>query len=153
MAVLAHQHETQTQHDFALSIRRDRSATDFMANLHVGDIFHARAQTTASFVCLTLQVTESTIRARRITTQSVHEFDRTTGIEGPEGNPLTIDSVAPLPADIHEIMLGLDRKYAASDARRVVDPDWRLPPEQARLTKEEQRGLVFVGRFYRNHPI
>ena len=114
----------------------------------VGDIFHAKPKGTASFICLTLQITEKTIVARRMmTSESRHVFDRTTGLEIPEDDdPLTIDSVAPLPADIREIMLGLDRKYAGSNAPQLFS-------QEARLTKEERRGLLFVARFYRAHPI
>ena len=117
-----------------------------LRKIAVGDIFHASAPVTASYICLTLEVTKDTIRARRVTTQTEHEFDRATGIEGPEDNPTIIDSVAPLPADIHEIMLSLDRKYGAKDPPKLFS-------EEARLTKEQQRGLLFVADFYPEHPI
>jgi len=124
-----------------------------LRRIAVGDIFHAHAQKTASYVCLALQVRENTIFARRITTQSVHEFDRATGVEGPEDNPLIINSVAPLPADIREIMLALDRKYHNGEHRYAEDPNWQRPEDEAHLTKEEIRGLIFVGKFYGDNPI
>lgn len=124
-----------------------------LRDISAGDLFHASTQSGASFVCLALQVRERTIFARRITTQSVHEFDRTTGIEDPDDIPLTINSVAKLPADVHEIMLGLDRKYREAEYRHAEDPEWDLPEDEARLTKDEIRGLLFVGNFYRAHPI
>jgi len=83
-----------------------------LRRIAVGDLFHGRpGEGTASFICLALQVRDKTIFARRITTQSVHEFDRTTGVENVDNNPVVIDSVAPLPGDIRDILLGLDRKY------------------------------------------
>jgi hypothetical protein len=125
-----------------------------LAAIAVGDLFHGRPRKgTASVICLVLQVRENTIFARRITTQSVHEFDRTTGVETDESNPVVINSVAPLPADIREIMLGLDGKYRAAEHRRAEDPEWTMPPEQARLTEEEKRGLLFIGQFYQDNSI
>jgi len=124
-----------------------------LKNIADGDIFHGRPpKGTASFICLALQVRERTIFARRITTQSVHEFDRTTGVEV-DSNPVVINSVAPLPADIREILLGLDRKYREAEYRRAEDPDWRLPEDEAKLTKDEIRALLFVGKFYEENPI
>src|ERR1700739_4849498 len=111
-----------------------------LAAIAVGDLFHGRPRKgTASVICLALQVREKTIFARRITTQSVHEFDRATGVEIDDSNPVIIDSIAPLPSDIHEIMLGLDRKYREVEYRLAEDPEWRMPPEQACLTEDEKR--------------
>ncbi|MFI5001286.1 MAG: hypothetical protein ACHQK9_15520 [Reyranellales bacterium] len=124
-----------------------------LRRIAVGDIFHASAPNGASFICLALKVREDTIFARRITSQSVHEFSRATGVEDPDGVPLTIDSAAPLPPDIREIMLGLDRKYREDEYRRAEDPNWEMPANDARLTKDEIRGLRFVGDFYRDNPI
>ena len=126
---------------------------DALSKIVVGDIFHASALNGASFICLTLQIRENAIFARRVTTQSVHEFDRTTGIEGPDTNPLIIDSVAPLPADIRDIMLKIDWKYRLDEYRRAEDPEWKMPAEDAALSEEEKRGLLFIGDFYRAHPI
>ena len=101
-----------------------------LRRIAVGDIFHASALNGASFVCLTLQVTDNLIMARRVTTQSVHNFDRTTGVEGPEDKPLTIDSVAPLPIDIRDILLSLDRKTV-----RTNFGVRKIPPGRCRLRK------------------
>ncbi len=124
-----------------------------LRNISVGDFFHASTECGASFVCLALRINERTIFARRITTQSVHEFDRATGVEDSDGVPVTINSVEKLPADVREILLGLDKKYRESEYRYAEDPKWRLPEDEARLTKEEIFGLLFVGDFYRAHPI
>jgi len=124
-----------------------------LRNIAVGDIFHARAaRNIASFICVALQVRENTIFARRITTQSVHEFDRTTGVEDPT-NPIVITSVAPLPEDIRAILLNLDRKYRESEDRFAEDPTWQPTEDETRLTKDQIRALVFVGQHYDDNPI
>ena len=38
VAVLAHQHEAQAQHHFALAVGRDGPAADFVADRHVGHV-------------------------------------------------------------------------------------------------------------------
>ena len=125
-----------------------------LRRIAVGDLFHGHArQGTASFICLALQVREKTIFARRITTQSVHEFDRATGVEMNDSNPIIINSVAPLPSDIREILLGLDRKYRESEYRYAEDPDWEMHPEDAKLTKDEVRALLAAGKMHDENPI
>lgn len=124
-----------------------------LKKIAVGDIFHASAINHASFICLTLQVRERTIFARRVTTQSVHEFDRATGIEGPGHSPLIIDSIAALPDDIREIMLGLDRKYREIEIRQAEDPDWEPPEGSSRLTPDQRRAILFIAKFYPAHPL
>ena len=41
VAVLAHEHEAQPEHDFALAVGRDRAAADLVADGHVGHVAHA----------------------------------------------------------------------------------------------------------------
>jgi len=50
-------------------------------------------------------------------------------------------------------MLCLDRKYREAEYQRAEDPEWEMPPGQARLTEEEKRGLLFVSYFYPENPI
>jgi len=89
-------------------------------------------------ICLTTAVDQVTIHARRITTQTNHEFDRTTGVErDPEGILCKIDSVAPLPPEIHEIFLGLDHRYRTS-----------TDPERTKLTDAEKRAIMFIASYY-----
>ena len=38
MAVLAHQHEAQAQHDFALAVGGDRAAANLVADRHLGHV-------------------------------------------------------------------------------------------------------------------
>jgi hypothetical protein len=120
----------------------------------VGDIFHAGAANGASLICLAMSVTETVIQARNVATQIIYDFNRQTGVADwyifSEHYICTIDSVAPLPADIHEIMLSIDRKGRESEYREAEDPDG---PGQYALTDEERRGLLFVGYFYPAFPV
>jgi hypothetical protein len=113
-----------------------------LRKIDVGDLFHASAPNGASLICLTLRVTKSSIHAKRITTQSHHSFDPATGIEQRDGEPSAIDSVARLPDDTREALLGLDRVYAKG---------WQ--DEHHKLTDAEKRALLFIGRFYRENPL
>jgi len=129
----------------------DREAA--LKRIAVGDIFHARAINDASFICLALQVRAKTIFARRVTTQSVHEFDRVTGVGGREHSPLVIDSVTSLPDDIREVILGLDRKYREDEFRRAEDPDWEMPDEESKLTPVQIRAVLSTLRIYDANPL
>ena len=124
-----------------------------LKGIAVGDIFHGRPAGRASCLCPALQVGEKTIFARRITTQSVHEFDRSTGVENVDGNPIVIDSVAQPPPDIRDILLGLDRKYREAEYRRAEDPQWQLPEAAAKLTKDEIRALLSIGKIHESNFI
>ena len=117
---------------------------DAIEKLTVGDIFHAESPNGASLICLVTSVTKATILARTVTTQRNYEFDRQTGIaeSGAERVPCTIDSVARLPAAMHDALLELDRRY-----RLGSDPD------RFRLLEAEKRALVFVSSFYPENPL
>lgn len=108
-----------------------------LGNIAVGDIFNAECPSGAGLLCLTLSVTEHAIQARTVTTQRLYEFDRRLGRRLGGKSECVIDSVAALPADIHNILLGLDRRY-----RLGKDPD------RFALTADEKRALVFVASFY-----
>ena len=127
--------------------------TSALNAIAVGDIIHASATNGASFPSLVLEVTEGKIMARRVTTQDVHVFDRRTGISDADGSPITIDSVAPLPPDIFEVMLGLDRKYGTLIRQYAANPDWIGDPEASKLTEAEKHGLLFIAKFYPSNPI
>lgn len=105
-----------------------------------GDIFHGESSNGASLICLALEVGETTIEARRVTTQDHISFNRKTGITASGNN--WIDSAAPLPPEIHQIMLGLDAK--SRYARGLED---------MRLSIDEKRALVFVASFYPANPL
>ena len=124
-----------------------------LQNIEVGDVFHALAASGGSLICLAISITDSTIRAKTVTTQLYYNFDRHSGIaiwkgEGvPEWNDeevsCTIDSVARLPNDILEIVMGLDRKFSQPDRESGY----------YRLTTEEKRALILIGKFYPSNPI
>lgn len=125
-----------------------------LRTIAVGDIFHARIRPDdgPSYICLALQVHEDRIFARRMTVQSVHWFDRATGVEI-DDDRVVIDSVAPLPDDIRKIMLGLDQKYREDEYRWAEDPDWEPPEGSSRLTPDQRRALLFIADFYPAHPL
>jgi hypothetical protein len=114
-----------------------------LGRLVVGDVLHATGAEGASLICLTVNVTKTTIQARRVTTQENLEFDRQTGVEKCDDEPGRIDSVAPLPLAVLNVILGIDRKY-----RLLQDP------EQGKLSDAEVRALaVYVGPHYALNPL
>jgi hypothetical protein len=118
----------------------DRKA--LLAQLDVGDIFHAKAPNGASLICLVVSVSETALQVRRITSQDDLTFDRHTG-QTPDGD--IIDSVEALPIEIHNAFLELDRKYQKYDPRR--------DPGQFKLTDAEKTALRFVGPHYSSNPL
>lgn len=71
------------------------------------------------------------------------EFDLNTGLILPADDEArcAIDSIAPLPAAIHGVMLGLERKM------RLASRD------RKRLTNEEKDALRFLLDFYPANPV
>lgn len=119
----------------------------FLQRLLVGDIFHAAAPNGASLVCLITRVTETTIEARTVTHQMQFQFDRRTGAADTDWGDgeivvCIIDSVAPLPVEIHDVMLGLDRKMRLEHNI-----------ERIKLNDAEKRALIFVGGYYSSNPL
>jgi hypothetical protein len=112
-----------------------------LSKLVPGDIFHARFPGgQASYICLVETVTEQTIVSRRITTQEHVEFELATGLELPASHEVrcAIDSIAPLPVEIHNVMLGLERKMRL----RFEKPN-----------KEEKEAFLFIADFYPARPL
>lgn len=111
-----------------------------LSRLLPGDIFHAVCPNKASLICLVEAITSDTIEARRITTQDHESFDLNTGHTLPRDDEVlcTVDSIAPVPVDIHNILLGLDRKM-----RLRFD----------KLSQEEKDALRFVADFYPANPL
>jgi hypothetical protein len=115
-----------------------------IGRLAVGDIFHAVSPTGRNLICLVTAVTDSHIQARTVTSQLPLSFDRRTGgALWDEDTQCWIDCTKPLPDDIHQILLGLDRKYQDNRAAAVKNPD-----SDFRLTSEEKRTLLFTMSFY-----
>jgi hypothetical protein len=122
-----------------------------LARLTVEDIFHAVAPNGASCVCRVLSVNDTTIHARRMTTQENLEFDRQTGVEkASDGEALAvINSVAPLPPEIRNVFLAIEQKY-----REIEPEDWDDPDlERFKLTEAEKKALRFVGPHYSSNPL
>ena len=115
-----------------------------LRNLVVGDIFHAESANGASLICLAIFVADSVIEARTVPTQIRIRFDRQTGkaVWGNDKVFCDIDSIAPLPPDIHSVILGLDAKFS-----RERDA------EQLKLSEAEKRALVFVDTYYASNQI
>lgn len=124
-----------------------------LKTLRTGDIFNVEDAAGPVRVCLTISVTETAIVARSVTTQEIIEFDRRKGVAihfWHSGKyEYVINSLAPLPRDIHEIMLSLDRRYRESEYKLAENPEWEPSPGESALTKEQIRGLLFVADFYR----
>jgi len=113
-----------------------------LSKLDVGDIFHAEAPNGASLICLVVSVDENDLRVRRITSQDNLIFDRQTG-RTRDGD--IIDSVEPLPAEISNALLELDRKYQKYDPNKE--------PEQFRLTEAEKNALRFIKPHYASNSL
>jgi hypothetical protein len=106
-----------------------------LSRLLPGDIFHASCPNQeASLICIVEQVGRDRIEARRITTQDHVTFDSAghTLSDDPSIR-YSIDSIAPLPVDIHGVLLGLERKM-----RLRFD----------KLNRAEKDALLFVADFY-----
>ena len=112
-----------------------------LRDIKMGDIFHAEGDQGQSLLCLATSIAETTINARTVTHQLEFNFDRRTG-RGQEPKYSikgTIDSVEPLPAEMYEALIGLDRRYRAGDGPK--------------LSAAEKKALIFVYDFYDAHPI
>ena len=89
-----------------------------------------------------MAVTKTAIQARTVTHQIHLEFDRQTGVAEWDRVPCVVDSVTPLPVDIHNVMLGLDRKMR-------LEQD----PERFKLDDAEKRALIFVDSHYSSNRV
>ncbi len=108
-----------------------------------GDIFHAVAPNGASLVCQALTVSDAVIEAQRMFMPGeIYRFDRTTGVDDREGIPGKIDSIAPLPDDIRDVLLKLDHRNRTSNA-----------PGSAKLSEPEKKALLFIYDHYRSNQI
>lgn len=109
--------------------------------IKVGDIFHATAPNGASLVCLAVEINETAILARRLFVPEYLEFDRATGVNTTVGgHKCQIDSVAPLPEDIREVLENLDHRN-------------RTNPKDAKFREAEKYALLFIADHYPANPI
>jgi len=120
----------------------DRALMEKIKLLEVFDIFHAESQNGASLICIVVGVDSRKIYARRITTQENCIFDRETGLAdaAPGESEAIIKSVSPLPIEIYQTMIGLDRRYRLG-GKSLGD---------AKLTDNEKKALLFIDEFYSN---
>jgi hypothetical protein len=117
----------------------DREA--LIRKIKAGDIFHASAPNGASLVCLATAINDTSVLARRLFVEDYLEFDRTTGVSRtPGGAECPIDSVAPLPPDIRQVLESLDHRN-------------RTTPEDAKFRAAEKHALMFISKYYRDNPI
>jgi hypothetical protein len=124
-----------------------------IGKLGVGEIFHAEYPNGAS-VCLVLSVNDTSIQARRVTTQENLEFDRQTGVERDSNaqSLAVINLVAPLPAQIYDVFLAMDQKYRAfmaMDKKSKLEQD----PDQFKLTNAEKQAFRFIDTHYASNPL
>ncbi|UFZ05780.1 hypothetical protein LQG66_05565 [Bradyrhizobium ontarionense] len=121
---------------------KERKAS--VSDLTVDDLFHAAFSNDAVRICIVTARDDSTFTARALTTQEIFRFDRRSGVSIPfeaDGAVCTIDSVAPLPDDIRDALLGYDRR-----CRTSKDPD------AGRLTANERHALLDAQKLYEVNP-
>jgi hypothetical protein len=118
------------------------SIHDKLSHIKVGDIIHGGYRDTGSAICLVTSLTEDAIFARTVTTQWDLVFDRRTGTAVLGASVCRLDSIAPLPIDIYDALLDIDRKYRLLNA-----------PEGSRLLDHEKRALIFVADSYPANPL
>lgn len=112
-----------------------------LRGIQVGDLFDVAGNHGAPITCLATAIDETAIYARSITHQIDFKFDRKTGVGTGVDDPLGghIRSVAPLPHDIYQALIGLDRRYRGGGSHK--------------LSENEKRALVFIYHYYEQHPI
>jgi hypothetical protein len=116
-----------------------------LRRLEVGDIFHAVGENGAVAICLVLGVDETAVISRRITTQDCCKFDRTTGksVPGDEFFTGTVTSVEPLPPDLRNTFLEMDRQFRLGHRGE----------EGRKLTAFQKAVLLFIDDHYAQYPI
>jgi hypothetical protein len=118
--------------------------SESIKRIAVGDIFHASSSNSPSLICLATVVSDTLIVSRTVTTQINLAFDRLTGeaLCNENATICTIDSVTPLPVEVHSVMLGIDRKF------RLEHKEERL-----KLNHSEIQALLFVDSHYTENLI
>lgn len=109
-----------------------------LSKLVPGDFIHGRCPDGPTLICLVESIDFHRIQTRSITTQRRYTFDVDTGLTNDDGVLCTIDSIAPLPLDVHHVLLGLDRRMRLGE----------LPPNRAEI-----EALIFINHFYPAHPL
>ncbi|WP_320201908.1 hypothetical protein RMR16_004845 [Agrobacterium sp. rho-13.3] len=122
---------------------------DILGRIVGGDIFYATSDDGLPLICLVELVTSTTIMVRTITTQLKFEFDRETGVGEwpasdirPKAISCRIKSVAPLPIQIHDVFIGLDRKSRLENEM-----------DRIKLNDAEKDALFFYRGHYEANPL
>ena len=121
-----------------------------LRNLQIGDIFHATSDSAPILICLVTMVEGMYIYSRVLTTQQVLIFNIDTGLRYDlryentleEGNDCVINSVEPLPIEIHNTIIHFDRKCRLESGK-----------ENQPVTKDEKNALMFVDEHYASNPL
>jgi hypothetical protein len=116
-----------------------------LEGLEAGDVFNVLCPNGASWLFLTLSTSSGRIVARNITSQKLHIFCKESGrLENATDHEseCVIASVAPLPVDVHQVLLGLDRRYRIGQK-----------PECFKLTKEEIEAFLFLDKHHKDNPL
>ena len=117
-----------------------RSREELLGLLVPGDILQA-----AQPPCLVVSVKSETITTRCVTTQRSYVFNRRTGETLADGGQqgATVKSVEPLPAEVHNTLLEMDRKYRLG----------HRSSSSLKLTEEQTKALLFIADHYDQHQI
>jgi len=114
-----------------------------ISKLSVGDMFHASFSNEAIRICIVTSVNNATLVARAVTTQEVFSFDRILGKAASiEGAVCTIDSVHPLPREIRDVLLEIDRRYGGKPG-----------PDGLPLSSIERRALLDAMALFSSNPL
>lgn len=115
-----------------------------------GDIIHATRFGPSSIICVVESVAGGFIRTRSIAQQHAIDFDIETGVGawrdelfGDEPIECQIDSIEPLPREIHDALIEQDRRH-----RLISDPErWRAGGE------EEWKAWPSAQEFFKRNPL
>jgi hypothetical protein len=116
---------------------------ELISKLAVGDIFHASFSNEAVRMCIVTSVNSAAVMARAVTTQEIFSFDRAFGrAQSIEGAICTIDSVYPLPCEIRDVLLEIDRRYGGESG-----------PDGLPLSIIERRALLDAMELFSSNPL
>ena len=115
--------------------------------LETGDILAARVPGGNNIPFLVVTADANSINARAITSQIPLVFDRSTGeaLDDPDDHPRRvwrISCVQPLPLEIHQLMLSLDRRMRLG-SNGITNP----------LDEGDKRALLYVGDYFEANAI
>jgi len=115
-----------------------------LSYLKPGDIFEAKSESGRSVVFLATDSGDSTIHSRSITMGFTVIFSKLagTGKEAEMNICYSISSVEPLPIEMHNRMLHLDRKLRLAGT-----------PSSNPLTEQDKEALLYLSGHYSSFPL